>query len=65
MFRIISIISGFLCIYVILGTAGNNDLAIFEVAEISTADIMQNFLIALILFCISYMSEFTHRAIKK
>ena len=65
MFRIISIISGFLCVYVILGTAGSSDLAIFEVAEISTTDIMQNFLIALMLFCISYLSEFTHRAIKK
>lgn len=60
MFRIISIMSGFLCVYVILGTAGSSDLAIFEVT-----DIIQNFLIALMLFCISYISEFTHRVLKK
>lgn len=65
MFRIISIISGFLCVYVILGTAGSSDLAIFEVAEISTADIMQNLFMAFILFCLSYLAEFMNRAFKK
>lgn len=64
MLRIISIICGFLCIYIVLGTAGASDISIFGLTEISTTDIIQNLFMAFILFCLSYIAEFMNRALK-
>lgn len=65
MLRIISIICACLGIYILLGTAGTNDMSIFGTTEISITDIIQNFFIVFVLLCISYVSEFMYRALKK